>query len=225
MPGDGRRRSWPRASTGSRPRTSGSCRRPRSSGRTCRSRCSRRSRSRPRTRCDGASADLQAAEFLYEARLFPDLEYTFKHALTHDVAYGSLLQDRRRALHARIVEAIERLYPDRLAEHVERLAHHAFRGELWEKAVTYLRQAGAKAFARSANREAVAYFEQALTALTPSPRDPRDAGAGHRSPLRPSKRALPAGGIRDGSKGISGKPKPWPGRSTISGDSDGYRPT
>ena len=53
---------------------------------------------------------LQAAEFLYEARLFPDLEYTFKHALTHDVTYGSLLQDRRRALHARIVDTIEALY-------------------------------------------------------------------------------------------------------------------
>ena len=87
-------------------------------------------------------ATLQAAEFLYEAGLFPDLEYTFKHALTHEVAYGSLLQDRRRALHGRIVEAIERLYADRLAEQVERLAHHALRGEVWEKAVAYLRQAG-----------------------------------------------------------------------------------
>ncbi len=110
-------------------------------------------------------AQLQAAEFLYEARLFPDLEYTFKHALTHEVAYGSLLHDRRRGLHARIVEAIEHLYPDRLREHVEQLADHAFRGEMWEKAVSYLRQAGAKAFARSANREAIAYFEQALAAL------------------------------------------------------------
>ena len=78
---------------------------------------------------------LQAAEFLYEARLFPDLEYTFKHALTYEVAYGSLLHDRRRALHAKIVETIEALYPDRLMEHVERLAHHAFRGEVWEKAM------------------------------------------------------------------------------------------
>ena len=55
-------------------------------------------------------AHLQEAEFLYETRLFPDLEYTFKHALTHEVAYGSLLQERRRALHARIVEALERLH-------------------------------------------------------------------------------------------------------------------
>jgi class 3 adenylate cyclase/tetratricopeptide (TPR) repeat protein len=108
---------------------------------------------------------LQESEFLYETHLFPDPEYTFKHALTHEVTYGTLLQDRRKALHARIVGAIERLYPDRLTEHVERLAHHAVRGELWEDAVTYLRQAGAKAMARSANREAVLCFEQALTAL------------------------------------------------------------
>ena len=90
-------------------------------------------------------ARLQAAEFVYEAKLFPDLEYTFKHALTHEVAYGSLLQDRRRALHARIVERIERVYADRLAEHVDRLAHHAFRGELWHKANYYLSQTGSLA--------------------------------------------------------------------------------
>jgi tetratricopeptide (TPR) repeat protein len=114
-------------------------------------------------------AHLQAAEFLYETSLFPDLEYTFKHALTHDVAYGSLLQDRRRELHAKVVETIEALYADRLTEQIERLAHHVFRSEVWEKAVGYLRQAGAKAFARSANREAVAYLEQALTALAHLP--------------------------------------------------------
>ena len=108
---------------------------------------------------------LQAAEFLYETSLFPDLEYTFKHALTHEVAYGSLLQERRRAQHARIVEAIERLYPDRLAEHIEPLAYHAVRGEAWEKAVTYLRQAGVKAAARSAFRQAAAAYEQALGVL------------------------------------------------------------
>ena len=108
---------------------------------------------------------LQGAEFLYETSLFPDLEYTFKHALTHEVAYGSLLHERQRALHARIVEAIETLYSDRLTEQVERLAHHAARGEVWGKALTYLRQAGTKADARSAFREAASYFEQALTAL------------------------------------------------------------
>jgi tetratricopeptide (TPR) repeat protein len=112
---------------------------------------------------------LQAAEFLYETSLFPDLEYTFKHALTHQVAYGSLLQDRRRPLHARILDAIEALYPERLTEHVERLARHALRGEVWDKAVTYLRQAGTKMAGRLAYQEAVSCFEQALVALKQLP--------------------------------------------------------
>jgi tetratricopeptide (TPR) repeat protein len=112
---------------------------------------------------------LQAAEFLYETSLFPELEYTFKHALTHEVTYNGLLQERRHALHARIVAASERLYADRLTEQAERLAQHAFRGEVWDKAVVYCRQAGTKALARSALREVVACFEQALAALTHLP--------------------------------------------------------
>ncbi|MFQ6024021.1 MAG: adenylate/guanylate cyclase domain-containing protein [Acidiferrobacterales bacterium] len=114
---------------------------------------------------------LQAVEFLYETSLFPDLEYTFKHGLTYQVAYNSLLTERRRALHAKILETMEGLYGDRLAEQVDRLAHHAFRGEVWPKALTYLRQAGAKAETRSAYREAVSCFEQALTALNQLPQD------------------------------------------------------
>jgi predicted ATPase len=73
-------------------------------------------------------AHLQAAEFLYETRLFPEQESTFKHALTHEVAYGSLLLERRRVLHGRIVEALEALAPDRVGEQVERLAYHVVRG-------------------------------------------------------------------------------------------------
>jgi DNA-binding NtrC family response regulator/tetratricopeptide (TPR) repeat protein len=110
-------------------------------------------------------AHLQAAEFLYETSLFPELAYTFKHALTQEVAYGSLPQDRRRALHAQIVSAIEALAAERLAEQVERLAHHALRGEVWDKAVTYCQQAGAKAYDRAAFREAAVSFELALQAL------------------------------------------------------------
>jgi class 3 adenylate cyclase/tetratricopeptide (TPR) repeat protein len=112
---------------------------------------------------------LQAAEFLYETSLFPELVYTFKHALTHEVAYGSLVQARRRVLHARIVAALEALAGDRIAEQVERLAHHAVRGEVWDKAVTYGQQAGAKAWDRAAFGEAVASFEQALQALAHLP--------------------------------------------------------
>src|SRR5262249_9390755 len=88
---------------------------------------------------------LQSAGFLYEVSLCPTVEYTFKHALTQDVAYSTLLQERRRALHARIVAAIELVHAERLTEHVERLAYHALRGETWDKAVQYLRHAGAKA--------------------------------------------------------------------------------
>ena len=110
-------------------------------------------------------AQLQAAEFLYETSLFPERAYTFKHALTHEVAYGSLLHERRRTLHARIVAALEALAGDRLDDQVERLAQHALRGEVWDKALAYCRQAGEKALARSAYREAVVYFEQALAAL------------------------------------------------------------
>jgi len=119
-------------------------------------------------------AHLQAAEFLYEASLFPVQEYTFKHALTLDVAYGTLLQDRRRTLHAQIVRAIETLFADRLIEHLDRLAHHSLRGEVWPKAVSYLWQAGTRAAARSLNREAIARFQEALVALNRLP-ESRDA--------------------------------------------------
>jgi tetratricopeptide (TPR) repeat protein len=114
-------------------------------------------------------AHLQEAEFVYETQLFPDLEHTFKHALTHEVTYGSLLQERRRQLHAQIVAATERLYADRLVEHVERLAHHALRGQLWDKAVRYSQQAGNRALDRSALGEALAHFDQARVALREVP--------------------------------------------------------
>jgi len=129
---------------------------------------------------------LQAAEVLYETRLFPEHAYTFKHALTHEVAYGGLLQERRRVLHARIVESLKRLAPDRLAEQVEHLAHHALRGEVWDKALAYCRQAGEKAMVRSAYCEAVAYFEQALSALAhlPEQRDTLEQAIDLRLALR-----------------------------------------
>ncbi len=110
-------------------------------------------------------ARLQAAEFLYETRLFPEVEYTFKHALTHEVTYGGLLQERRQMLHAQVAGAIERTSAERLGEQTERLAHHALRGALWEKAFGYLRQSGARARAHSAYREAVPLLEQALEVL------------------------------------------------------------
>ena len=129
-------------------------------------------------------AHLQAAEFLYETRLFPEREYTFKHALTHEVAYSSLLLERRRALHARIVEALEALAPDRVAEQVERLAHHALRGEVWDKAVTYCQQAGEPGPLTA--RRTARPWPTSSRPSRPSRTCPRRAtpGAGHRSPAR-----------------------------------------
>jgi tetratricopeptide (TPR) repeat protein len=112
---------------------------------------------------------LTRAEFVYETGAGPETEYSFKHTLTHEVAYESLAPERRRELHASIAATIERLYPDRLVEHAERLAHHASRGEIWDKAVAYMRQSGAKALAASAYREAVMCFEGALDALAHLP--------------------------------------------------------
>ncbi len=85
---------------------------------------------------------LQAAEFLYETALFPEIEYTFKHALTQEVAYTGLLQERRRVLHASIVRAFEALYPARTGEQTSWLTLHAFRGEVWDRAAAYLRGTG-----------------------------------------------------------------------------------
>jgi class 3 adenylate cyclase/tetratricopeptide (TPR) repeat protein len=157
----------------------------------------------PEAALPGVLAHLQAAEFLYETRLFPDHAYTFKHALTHEVAYSSVLQERRRVLHARIVEALEALAGDRVAEgasgrspdQVERLAHHALRGEVWEKVLTYSRQAGEKALTRSAHREAVGYFEQALSALPhlPETRDTHEQAIDLRLALRTA--LIPSGDL------------------------------
>jgi transcriptional regulator with AAA-type ATPase domain/tetratricopeptide (TPR) repeat protein len=121
---------------------------------------------------------LQAAEFLYETSVFPDTEYTFKHALTHEVAYGSLLLGRRRQLHAQIVDVIERLYADRLGEHIERLAHHAVHGEVWDRAVDYLRKAGTKAYARGALNESRERYQQGLDLLARLPATPENIRRG-----------------------------------------------
>jgi predicted ATPase len=103
-----------------------------------------------RGRAEELLGELKAIELIYEKSVFPELAYMFKHALTHDVAYNSLLVQRRRELHRTIGLTIEELYTDRLAEHYEVLAYHFLRGEEWERALHYLRDAAAKAAARSA---------------------------------------------------------------------------
>jgi class 3 adenylate cyclase/tetratricopeptide (TPR) repeat protein len=117
-------------------------------------------------------ATLQAAEFLYETNLFPEVEYSFKHALTNEVVYGALLHERRTLLHGRIVKALEEMTENNSHDRLEKLAHHAFQGELWDKAVIYLRETGAKAVSLSSFRNALLYFERALEALQRVPESP-----------------------------------------------------
>ena len=110
-------------------------------------------------------ATLVAAELLYQRGQPPQAVYTFKHALIQEAAYESVLQRVRRQTHQRLVQVLEAQFPEMAATQPELLAHHALRGELWDKAVAYFRQAGAQALARSAYREAMTSFEQALGAL------------------------------------------------------------
>jgi hypothetical protein len=105
---------------------------------------------------------LQGLEFLYEAGHLPERTLAFKHALTHEVVYGSLLRGRRRALHAQILETLEAYAPDRLDEHVEILAHHALVGEMWEKAFVYLYKAGDKARQAYATQESIDFYTHAI---------------------------------------------------------------
>jgi DNA-binding NtrC family response regulator/tetratricopeptide (TPR) repeat protein len=106
--------------------------------------------------------ELRALELIYEKAQHPELAYMFKHALTHDVAYESVLHDRRRTLHRTIGLAIEELYADRLAEFYETLAHHFGRAEEWERALEYHERAAAKAAENFANRAVIAHGRQAL---------------------------------------------------------------
>jgi class 3 adenylate cyclase/tetratricopeptide (TPR) repeat protein len=108
--------------------------------------------------------NLQGLELIYEKSLFPELAYIFKHALTHEVAYNSLLVRRRKELHRLIGQAIEDVYDDRLVEHYEVLAHHFSKGEEWAKALDYLIRAAQKAAKAFAAGEAVALYDQALDA-------------------------------------------------------------
>jgi class 3 adenylate cyclase/tetratricopeptide (TPR) repeat protein len=130
--------------------------------------------------------ELQVAEFLYEKTLFPETEYTFKHSLTREVAYSSLLRERRRAMHAQAAQALVRLARARADEHVERVALHAEQGGQWEMAVEYLQRTGKKAFALYANAEAADFFERAVAALRhlPQTRETLELGVDLRIELR-----------------------------------------
>jgi class 3 adenylate cyclase/tetratricopeptide (TPR) repeat protein len=113
---------------------------------------------------DGVLIELKMLELIYEKTFFPELAYMFKHALTHDVAYSTLLVERRKALHRVVAAAIEELYSDRIAEHYETLAHHYSQAEQWDKALDFLEQAGDKASASFANQQALDFYARALVA-------------------------------------------------------------
>lgn len=112
---------------------------------------------------DGLLRELKTLEIVYEQGLLSEPAYIFKHAVIQDVAYNSLLIQRRKELHGAVAAAIAELYPNRLPEHYEELAHHYERAEAWDKALAYLVKAGQKAQQRYANKEALAYYERALT--------------------------------------------------------------
>ena len=111
---------------------------------------------------DGLLGELKALEIVYEQGLLPEPAYIFKHAVIQDVAYQSLLVQRRRDLHRAVGGAIEELYADRLADHYEELAHHFAQGEAWAKAFDYLVRSGDKARDTYANEAAIAHYTRAI---------------------------------------------------------------
>ncbi len=123
--------------------------------------------------------ELRSLELIYEKALHPELAYMFKHALTHDVAYGSVVRDRRRALHRTIGFAIEELYADRLPEHYETLAHHFSRAEARERALHYHQLSAEKAARNYANQAVVEHCRQALAIAESLGADAPDAVRQH----------------------------------------------
>jgi predicted ATPase len=131
--------------------------------------------SRTEAQLERMLGDLQSGEFIYEQPAVGDVEYTFKHALTQEVAYNSLLVERRKLLHERAGEAIEGLFHDRLEDHVGELAHHYSRSTNSGKALTYLQSAGELAMQRSAIAQAEVHFNAALDLLGTLPETPERA--------------------------------------------------
>ena len=127
---------------------------------------------KPEDELHGLLAHLQAAEFIYEQPAFPDVEYIFKHALTQEVAYNSLLIDRRKVLHERTAQAMEELFHSQLEDHYSDLAHHYSRSGNTQKAVEYLQLAGQQAVQRSAYAEAITHLTTALELLKTLPDTP-----------------------------------------------------
>jgi len=123
----------------------------------------------PETELLSLLSHLQAREFIYEQPAFPEIEYIFKHALTQEVAYNSLLIERRKELHERVAQAIEALWPDQIEDRCSELAYHYRRSGNLPKAITYLHRAGQQAFVRSAFTEAIEAVREALALLATQP--------------------------------------------------------
>ena len=121
---------------------------------------------------------LQLGEFIYEQPAAGDIEYTFKHALTQEVAYNSILSDRRKALHERAGQALEALSASRVDDYLDELARHYSRSANLEKAAQYLRLAGQQARSRSACTQAITHLKEALEILRKLPADHRTLGPG-----------------------------------------------
>ena len=125
----------------------------------------------PDDRLEPMLKGLQVGEFIYEQSASGEAEYIFKHALTQEVAYNSMLMERRRLLHERTGDAIEALFKDRIDDHLAELAHHYSRSANKRKAIEYLSRAGSQAEARSAYSEAVSRLSSALELLKCLPDD------------------------------------------------------
>ena len=121
---------------------------------------------------EGTLGALQMAEFIYEQPAVGDIEYIFKHALTQEVAYNSLLIERRKQLHERSGEALESLFAGQLEDHLDELAHHYSRSDNVEKAVEYLGRAGQQAAQRSAYADAINRLSAAIDLLQKLPESP-----------------------------------------------------
>ncbi|HEY3068456.1 MAG TPA: adenylate/guanylate cyclase domain-containing protein [Methylomirabilota bacterium] len=149
----------------------------------------------PAAELERALSRLQRADLLVADEGRGTVEYAIRHALVHDVVYESLLHERRRQLHGRIMKAYE------ASDDVDQLARHALRGELWERAAVHARAAGRRALAHFGHREAAAYFEQSLTALEHLP-DAQMMAVDVRCDLR---NALVPGGEHGRIRGLMGE--------------------
>ena len=108
---------------------------------------------------------LKTLELIQQIRFVPEAAYMFKHVLTQEVTYATLLLQKRKELHGLVARAIEELYADHMEEHVEALAYQHDHGEVWDKAVEFQIKAGMKARQKFDLETARLYFDRAREIL------------------------------------------------------------